>query len=137
MHLSKPSCSKSRDGGQHRAPPAAAGPRGRYLCCRCVPGRSAAATAWLETADPVDQIVFECRDHAAAIKGFRNSRAPLSLVVRWPLSSTRTAPLQVGVQVDMLSPMASGPLSIVFLAKHIDSTRENHSPFLFSGRPHE
>src|SRR5690554_4660172 len=40
----------------------------------------------------------------------RSSRAPLSLVVRWPLSSTRTEPLHEGVQVDRLSPMADGSL---------------------------
>src|SRR5690554_4012622 len=40
----------------------------------------------------------------------RSSRAPLSLVVRWPLSSTRTEPLHEGVQVDRLSPIADGSL---------------------------
>jgi hypothetical protein len=34
----------------------------------------------------------------------RSSKAPLSLVVRWPLNSTRTEPLHEGVQVDRLSP---------------------------------
>jgi|GEM_PF-4187075 hypothetical protein len=40
----------------------------------------------------------------------RSSKAPLSLVVRWPLSSTRTELLHEGVQVDRLSPIADGSL---------------------------
>src|SRR5690554_1415476 len=40
----------------------------------------------------------------------RSSSAPLSLVVRWPLSSTRTEPLHEGVQGDTLSPIVDGSL---------------------------
>lgn len=40
----------------------------------------------------------------------RSSRAPLSLVVRWPLSSTRTEPLHEGDQVVWVSPIADGSL---------------------------
>ena len=40
----------------------------------------------------------------------RSSKAPLSLVVRWPLNSTRTELLHEGVQVDRLSPIADGSL---------------------------
>jgi len=62
----------------------------------------------------IDQIGFERLVHAAAVEGFTQ---PLSLVVRWPLSSTRTEPLQEGVQVDRLSPMASGSLESCSVSK--------------------
>jgi hypothetical protein len=60
-----------------------------------------------ERVTPVDQMILKCGDHAADVEGFTQQQ---STAVAGALISTRMDPLQAGVQVDRLSPMASSPL---------------------------
>jgi hypothetical protein len=46
----------------------------------------------------VDQMVLKRGDHALLSRASPSSKARLSLVVRWPSSSTRMKPLQEGTR---------------------------------------